>query len=61
MMITFRIGNFSWVSVKLLEVAMRSFVLACIAVAVIALMGAALLNVIQESATEAFSTNAVRL
>jgi hypothetical protein len=40
---------------------MRSFVLACIAVAVIALMGAALLNVIQESATEAFSTNAVRL
>jgi hypothetical protein len=40
---------------------MRSFVLACIAVAVIAVAGAALLNLVQESATTAFSTGAVRL
>jgi hypothetical protein len=40
---------------------MRSFVLACIAVAVIATAGAAVLGVFQESSTAAFSTEAVRL
>jgi hypothetical protein len=40
---------------------MRSFVLACIAVAVIATTSAAVLDVFQKSATEAFSTEAVRL
>jgi hypothetical protein len=40
---------------------MRSFILACIAVAVIATASAAILSVFQESATAAFSTEAVRL
>jgi hypothetical protein len=40
---------------------MRSFILACIAVVVIAMAGAAVLSVFQESAAEAFSTGAVRL
>jgi hypothetical protein len=40
---------------------MRSFVLACIAAAVIATASAAILSVFQESAKEAFSTEAVRL
>jgi hypothetical protein len=40
---------------------MRSFVLACITVAVIATASAAILSVFQESATAAFSTEAVRL
>jgi hypothetical protein len=40
---------------------MRSFVLACIAVAVIAAASAAILSVFQESATAAFSSEAVRL
>jgi hypothetical protein len=40
---------------------MRSFVLACIAVAIIATTSAAILNVFQESATAAFSTREVRL
>jgi hypothetical protein len=39
---------------------MRSFVLACIAVAVIAAANAAILSVFQESAAAAFSTEAVR-
>jgi hypothetical protein len=39
---------------------MRSFVLACIAVAVIATASAAILNVFQETAAKAFSTEAVR-
>jgi hypothetical protein len=40
---------------------MRSFIFACIAVAVIAVVGAAVLNERQESSREAFSTEAVRL
>jgi hypothetical protein len=40
---------------------MRSFILACIAVAVIASTGAALLSQFQLSAKEKFSTEAVRL
>jgi hypothetical protein len=40
---------------------MRSFVLACIAVAVIAAVSAAVLSVFQEPAQVAFSTDAVRL
>jgi hypothetical protein len=40
---------------------MRSFILACIAVAVIAAAGAAVLGHFQEPAAEAFSTGAVRL
>jgi len=40
---------------------MRSFVFACIAAAVIATASAAILSVFQESAKEAFSTEAVRL
>jgi hypothetical protein len=40
---------------------MRSFVLACIAVVVIATAGAAVLSVFQVSASAAFSTGAVRL
>jgi hypothetical protein len=40
---------------------MRSFVLACIAVAVIATASVAVLGVFQKSATVAFSTEAVRL
>jgi hypothetical protein len=40
---------------------MRSLVLACIAVAVIAAGSAAVLSVFQESAAEAFATEAVRI
>jgi hypothetical protein len=40
---------------------MRSFILACIAVAVIATAGAAVLSVFQEPVDVAFSTGAVRL
>jgi hypothetical protein len=40
---------------------MRSFIFACIAVAVIAVAGAAVLSQFQESSEEAFSTTAVRL
>jgi hypothetical protein len=40
---------------------MRSFVLACVAVAVIASASAAILSVFQESTATAFSTEAVRL
>jgi hypothetical protein len=40
---------------------MRSFIIACIAVAVIAVTGAAVLSQFQESSEEAFSTSAVRL
>jgi hypothetical protein len=43
------------------EVPMRSFIFACIAVAVIAVVGAAVLSEFQESSKEAFSTDAVRL
>jgi hypothetical protein len=39
---------------------MRSFVLACVAVAVIAAASAFVLSVFQESAEAAFSTEAVR-
>jgi hypothetical protein len=40
---------------------MRSFIFACIAVAVIAVVGATVLDKFQESSKEAFSTVAVRL
>jgi hypothetical protein len=40
---------------------MRSFIFACIAVAVIAVVGGAVLDEFQESSKEAFSTSAVRL
>jgi hypothetical protein len=40
---------------------MRSFIFACIAVAVIAVVHAAVLNEFQESSKVAFSTEAVRL
>ncbi len=40
---------------------MRSFIIACIAVAAIAVVGAAVLTDFQESSKEAFSTEAVRL
>jgi hypothetical protein len=40
---------------------MRSFILACVAVAVIAAAGAAVLGYFQEQAAVAFSTEAVRL
>jgi hypothetical protein len=40
---------------------MRSFILACIAVVVVATAGAAVLGVFQESAAKAFATEAVRL
>jgi hypothetical protein len=40
---------------------MRSFILACIAVAVIAMASAAVLSVFQESAAAAFSTEAADL
>jgi hypothetical protein len=40
---------------------MRSFILACIAVVVIAAASAGVLSVFQQSAAEAFSTEAVRL
>jgi hypothetical protein len=43
------------------EFPMRSFILACVAVAVIAVVGAAVLSQFQESSREAFSTSAVRL
>jgi hypothetical protein len=43
------------------EVPMKSFIFACIAVAVIAVAGAAMLSEFQESSEEAFSTSAVRL
>ena len=40
---------------------MRSFILACIAIVVIATATAAVLSMFQESATAAFSTEAVRI
>jgi hypothetical protein len=40
---------------------MRGFILACIAVAVIATAGAAILGSVPDSAATAFSTEAVRL
>jgi hypothetical protein len=40
---------------------MRSFIVACIAALVIAALGAAILNVYQTPASEAFSTEAVRI
>ncbi len=40
---------------------MRSFILACIAVAVIAVVGAVVLSEFQESSKEAFATVGVRL
>ena len=40
---------------------MRSFVLACIAIVLIAAAGAAVLSQLQVSAATAFSTEAVRL
>jgi hypothetical protein len=40
---------------------MRSFIFACIAIAVIAVVGAAVLSEFQESSKAAFSTEAVRL
>jgi hypothetical protein len=40
---------------------MKSFIFACIAVAVLAVTGAAVLSEFQESSKEAFSTSAVRL
>jgi hypothetical protein len=40
---------------------MRSFIFACIAVAVIAVAGATILSEFQESSKQAFSTEAVRL
>jgi hypothetical protein len=40
---------------------MRSFVLACIAAALIAVIGAVVLNFMQESADVAFATQSVRL
>jgi hypothetical protein len=40
---------------------LRSFIFACIAVAVIAVVGAVVLEQFQESSKEAFSTEAVRL
>jgi hypothetical protein len=40
---------------------MRSFVFACIAVAVIAVVGAAVLSELQESSKAAFATSGVRL
>ncbi len=39
---------------------MRSFIFACIAVAVVAVTGAAVLSEFQESSKQAFSTEAVR-
>jgi hypothetical protein len=43
------------------EITMRSFIFAFFAVAVIAVVGAAVLSEFQESSKEAFSTEAVRL
>jgi hypothetical protein len=40
---------------------MRSFIIACIAVAVIAIVGGVILNEFQESSKVAFATEAVRL
>jgi hypothetical protein len=40
---------------------MKAFILACVAAAVIAVIGFAVLDVYQEPVTEAYSTNAVRL
>ena len=40
---------------------MRSFIIACIAVAAIATAGAAVLSVFQEPVAKAFTTEAVRL
>jgi hypothetical protein len=43
------------------EEPVRSFIFACIAVAVIAVVGGVVLKDFQESSKEAFSTSAVRL
>jgi hypothetical protein len=40
---------------------MRAFLLACVAAVVIAVIGVFVLNSIQESADQAFTTSAVRL
>jgi hypothetical protein len=60
MMISGNPGNSAAVAATR-EVPMRSFIFACIAVAVIALVGGVVLNDFQESSKEAFSTSAVRL
>lgn len=39
---------------------MRSFLLACLAIAAIAMMAAAILNAVQQPASTAFSTSGVR-
>lgn len=50
-----------WNDSPVLEVAMRSFMSACIAAAVIAIVAAAILDLtLQKSAATAFSTSAVR-
>ena len=40
---------------------MKAFLLACVAVVIIAIIGVVVLNSIQESADQAFTTSAVRL
>jgi uncharacterized membrane protein YfcA len=43
------------------SVIMKAFLLACIAAVIIAIIGVVVLNSIQESADQAFTTSAVRL
>ncbi len=40
---------------------MKAFILACVAAAIVALVGVAVLDAYQEPVSEAYSTNAVRL
>ncbi len=40
---------------------MRSFIVACVAAIIVAALGAAVLNALQEPVSVAFSTGAVRL
>lgn len=40
---------------------MRSFLLACLAIAAMAIVAAGILNAVQEPASAAFATSAVRL
>jgi hypothetical protein len=43
------------------RIGMRSFIVACVAAIVVAALGAAVLNALQEPVSVAFSTGAVRL
>jgi len=54
------LGCTRWSDVRW-EIEMRSFICACVAAVVIAVVGAVVLNVYQEPVKEAFATESVRI